>query len=151
MNKKIVIGAILFIAIASAVTKWSGGHWASIKNNDQSPADAAVSKNALTLDKQTPGSVVSVSSAVLEKKGFVVIHEKDGELFGKIIGSSVLLESGESNNISITLREPLQTGKSYLAVIDVDNGDGRYMPGIDHPVPSKDGSGEPFSVGFSPF
>ena len=149
MNKKIVIGAVLFIAIASAVTKWGGGHWAETQNSDEGPAGAAVSKNALTLDKQTPGSVVSVSSAVLEKKGFVVIHEKDGELFGKIIGSSILLEPGESSNISITLREPLQTEKSYFAVIDVDNGDRRYMPGTDHPAPSNDGSGEPFKVGFS--
>lgn len=105
--------------------------------------------NALSV-AQAAGNSVTIASVVLEKKGFIVIHEKDGENLGKIIGASALLQAGESNNVAIALREPLQDGKIYLAVLVVDNGDGRYMPGADRPVMSTtDTNGGPFKAEFS--
>jgi hypothetical protein len=151
MNKKITIGAIVFIVIISIATKLRGPYSAVNQNTDRNSASlpVAAGKNSVSVDDQAVGNSVMVSSVIMEKKGFVVIHEKDNESLGKIIGSSALFEAGESNNVSISLREPLQGGKKYLAVLDIDNGDGVFRPGVDHPVMSNDGNGGALKIEFS--
>jgi hypothetical protein len=157
MNKNVLIstgalGALLLLGVmgphgAAQFPSTSGG---AVKETAGTNLANVAAGNAISVDSQAAGNSVTISSVKLEKKGFVVIHEKDNELLGKILGSSALLDAGESNNVAITLREPLEEAETYLAVLVVDNGDGRYMPGIDHPVVSStDANGGPLKVDFS--
>lgn len=153
MNKKIIIGAVAALAILVGVSRFTDNRSPIVPSTEKSPASASIpmagGSNSVTVGDQAAGKSVTVSSVSLEKKGFVVIHEKDGDLLGKIIGSSALLEAGESSNVAIALRESLEEGKTYLAILVVDNGDGRYMPGADHPVVGNDANGGAFKVEFS--
>lgn len=158
MNKNVLIsaGALGILLLLGVLGPHGAVQFPSAPDGDAAKETAGTglavvgAGNALSVGKQVAGNSVTIASVGLEKKGFVVIHEKDGELLGKILGSSELLSPGESNNVAITLRESLQDGKTYLAVLVVDNGDGRYMPGADRPVMSTtDTNGGPFKAEFS--
>lgn len=153
MNKKNIIGAMAVFALLVGVSRFTDNRSPMVPSTEKTHSSASVpaagGNNSVTIGNQIAGKSVTISSVSLEKKGFVVIHEKDGDLLGKILGSSALLEVGESSNVSIALSEALKSGKTYLAVLVVDNGDRRYLPGIDHPVMSNEGNGGPFKVEFS--
>jgi hypothetical protein len=157
MNKKMLIGAAVILVILAGVSRFAGGKLPTISlskqkasSSESAPSAASVGNNSVTIGDQPAGGSVSISSVSVEKKGFAIVHGKDGDMLGKIIGASELLPPGEAKNLQITLREPTEAGKDYLIVLVVDNGDGRYMPGADRPVMSADGVGgalkTPFSV-----
>ncbi len=98
-------------------------------------------RSALAVKDQKAGSAVMVASVSLARKGFVIVHRMDGEMLGKIIGSSALLPAGESENIEITLREPLLKGEKHTATIHFDNGDGFFLPGNDLPAMNESSDG----------
>jgi len=100
-----------------------------------------VGKNALNINEQKVGKVATVSFVVLEKGGYVVIHEMSKGAPGKIIGASALLGAGESSNVSVSLSSALEDGKSYIAMLHVDNGDGTFDATSDAPVKSDDMDG----------
>jgi hypothetical protein len=152
MNKNVLVstGALMILLALGILGPHGAVQFPSAPDETAGTGLAVVGGgNALSVGNQTVGDSVIIASVGLEKKGFVVIHEKDGENLGKIIGSSALLGAGVSKNVLVTLRESLQDGKKYLAVLVVDNGDGRYMPGADRPVMSSTDIGGAFKVGFS--
>lgn len=93
-----------------------------------------VGNNALNVNEQMLGDKVVVSLAVLEKNGYVVVHRMEDGKPGKIIGTSVLLASGKTSNADVALTEVLQEGKSYIAMLHFDDGDGIFGADMDFPV-----------------
>ena len=62
---------------------------------------------------QKPGRFVNIGRIALSKKGYVAIHQEEVGKAGAVIGYSNLLNSGESNNFSVTLnRKSVVGGKS---------------------------------------
>lgn len=93
-----------------------------------------VGDNAVSVTDQKPGDEATVSLAVLGAPGYVVVHEKVGEEAGGTLGSSTLLPKGESQGVKVPLAIPLEIGKTYIAMLHLDNGDGVFDAGSDAPA-----------------
>ncbi len=87
---------------------------------------------------QTDTTSFKIARLVLEKPGFVVIHEDDNNKPGKIIGQSSLFTAGESRDLSVSVK--LEAGKNYFAVLYLDNGDGQFK--LENDPPAKNGQNE---------
>ena len=99
-----------------------------------------VGANAILVEHQKSGtSEVVVSLAVLEKAGYVVIHEDDNGVPGAIIGASALLPTG-GENIRVAVDKTLVDGSVYYAMLHVDDGDDTYDPAKDKPVTDAQGN-----------
>lgn len=94
----------------------------------------AVSSNAIYIGEQFPGAATTVSMALLEAPGFVVIHENGGDEPGKIIGISELLAKGESRNVVIPLSKNTREGDKLWVALYLDNGDKKFSPEKDKPA-----------------
>lgn len=94
-----------------------------------------VGKNSIYVADQAPGRSILVSVVNFEKPGFVVIHEDDNGVLGKIIGASRLLLSGEAKNLDpISLERETRDGETIYAMIHLDNGDGKFDSTVDKPA-----------------
>jgi hypothetical protein len=70
-------------------------------------------------DQQSDGSVVTVRSADLPEGGYVAVHDDsllDGEVVGSVVGNSSYLPAGESENVSVTLTEPINESGTLIAM-----------------------------------
>jgi hypothetical protein len=95
----------------------------------------------LSLDPQEPSGSITVSSATLDKPGFIAAFKTmdknipDGDNFSGVTG----LMEGKNENIEIPLREASKEGETYSVIIHVDDGDGIFeYPGDDLPSTFKD-------------
>jgi hypothetical protein len=78
----------------------------------------------ITVDDQNPGFLVVVSQVFVNAPSWVVIHEDVNGTPGNILGAR-LFEKGSNSGI-IQLLNSMKVGKSYLAVVHGDNGDGTF-------------------------
>ncbi|PSP85258.1 PGF-CTERM sorting domain-containing protein [Halobacteriales archaeon QS_6_64_34] len=80
--------------------------------------------------QSTDGESVTVESVTLQDGGFVTIHDAtllDGETFGSIRGTSMYLPPGTSENVTITLDEPLSEDTTLIPMAHRDtDGDEAY-------------------------
>lgn len=94
-------------------------------------------ENMVVVMEQRPGNTIIASQVYLAAPGFVVIHEDENGAPGAIIGSSVLLQAGESSKISITLSRPTQDGEKLHAMLHSDtDANGTFSASTDAPVQS---------------
>ena len=91
----------------------------------------------LSVSDQVAAGSIAVGTALLEKPGFVVVHENAGGQPGDLIGASHFLSAG--NNSGIKILVTTSAGNSYLAMIHNDDGDGAFNAENDRPA--TDGSG----------
>lgn len=100
-----------------------------------------VGDNAIAVSDFTAGDKVTVAMVVLEKPGYVVIHEDDLGKPGKVIGKSELVASEEAKNIEIKLDRKSVDGEILYAMLHTDDGDGKYeFPGADEPIKDEEGN-----------
>lgn len=88
-------------------------------------------------DQDGDGKTVTVEEVVLTgSKGFIAVHSDAGGAPGPVIGVSNLLEAGTTDDISITLTEPLTASASVFPMLHLDdNGNGTYeFPKADQPA-----------------
>lgn len=105
-----------------------------------------VAKSAIYVSEQKSGNTISVSIARLEKPGFAVVHEDINDKAGAILGASVLLPVGETENLSpISLSRTTTDGETVYAMLHFDDGDGKFNATKD--LPAIDSvSGEPITM-----
>ncbi len=96
---------------------------------------SATPSNSVLLSESNPGSVVTVSSAVLTKPGYIVISAINGtgDSIGeaKQVGLSSLLPAGSYKNIQIQLAASTTQSQTLVAVLYQDNGNGTFKQGDD--------------------
>ncbi len=95
-------------------------------------------------DQASNGNTVVVERADLPEDGFVTIHDASltaGAVFDSVRGSSPYLESGLSENVEITLDEPLTTTTQVYAMPHRDSNDNRVYDF----VTSEGGADGPFT------
>lgn len=99
----------------------------------------------VVINDQKPGGVVFVTSATLSTPSFIVIHEitVNGNL-GKMIGYKYFPKGTNPGKIDVS-PETLE-GRSYVALIHIDNGDNSFDMNADKPA--TDRSGKPITVVF---
>ncbi len=108
-----------------------------------------VGRNAIYVAEQSPSRNVSVAVARLEKTGFVAIHEDNAGKPGKILGTSGILQAGETKNLTpITLSRVTADGETLYAMLHLDDGDGVFDPVKDKPALDSLG-GEPVMMIFT--
>lgn len=136
MNTKIALIVVVLILAVLGVYYWGGDKNGTEQGQQviNNSTGMIVGKNALNVNEQRVGTTMSVSFVVLEKKGYVVVHEITDGKPGKIIGASALLPLGQSNNIAITLQASLKDGMSYIAMLHIDNDDGVFNATSDVPA-----------------
>lgn len=100
-------------------------------------------KPTLTIIPQKASDSIIVSSAVLDKPGFIAAYktmEKGIPDEKNFQGVSALL-NGEQKDIKIPLKEKSNPGDIYSVIIHVDDGDSLFeFPGDDRPSAFSDGS-----------
>ncbi|MBI5134076.1 MAG: hypothetical protein HZA81_01700 [Candidatus Taylorbacteria bacterium] len=131
MNRTIVaIGGLIVVVVVIFVAM--GKNDAS--NEVSTTAGFRVGANAINVNTQAAGGKINVSFAVLEKGGFVAIHEAVAGEPGRIVAASALLKAGESSDISIQLAERSEVGERYIAMLHTDDGNGTFDETADTPV-----------------
>jgi|GEM_PF-4922237 len=93
----------------------------------ESATTAGSSGPSITFEDQNgSGESVSVRSATLPQKGFVVINgTPNGSQ--QVLGASYLLDAGTSDNVRIELDQPVSESQSLTAVLYADsNGNGQF-------------------------
>ena len=149
MNKNIVIGIVVLVVIIFLVKSFRGNDKELGQGAiDNGASGFIVGKNALNVDEQTIGTVAEISLVILEKNGYVVVHEIVNEEPGKVLGASAFLQAGKSESVGFTLTEPLQEGKNYIAMLHLDNGDGIFNIDTDSVAKNDDADGSPVMMEF---
>lgn len=95
-------------------------------------------ENAVVTVEQRPGSSVTVSQVYLASPGYVVIHADNNGKPGDILGASVLLPSGESQNVQVTLSRKTADGEKLWSMLHSErNGNSTFEVAADTPVQSR--------------
>jgi PGF-CTERM protein len=101
---------------------------AMVNVSDMGQGTATVSLNNQTANGQADS--VTVASATLSQGGFVTIHDGtllDGDALGSVRGTSEYLESGDHEDIEVSLDEPYTESGSIIAMPHLDtNGNEQY-------------------------
>lgn len=103
------------------------------------------------MGNHTPAKLAVVDLATLTKPGFIAIYEDRNGQMGKLLGVSNLLTADTHENVSITLSRKTVNGEVLLAIVHIDNGDGKFDPpagGLGSDEPAKDESGSLVSAQF---
>lgn len=155
MNKNIIIGVVTILVIGvvgfNLIGKKSTEEEGTQGQRVMNPAGTMqmiVGDNALYVSEQKPGTTMLAQLVMIEDKGYVVIHESDNGKPGKIVGTSRLLEKGQTMDVSITLSAPLVDGKMYIAMLHVDNGDGVFNGATDAPAQNEEVDASPIMMEF---
>ena len=139
MNKYILIVGIIAIAIG-AIELFVRPTQVEEDQTGSPLSGLLVGSNAIYAADQQPGDTVSISMAVLQTSGYVVIHEDKDGAPGAILGSSKVLTQGQSTDVSISLSRTSQDGEILYAMLHVDDGDGAFDPTQDGPVKDDQGN-----------
>lgn len=154
MSKQATIWTVVIVAvlIILALVFWS-------KNDAEvqpTPAEntgevtGIVGENEINIGQQTAGSRTALVSFVfLQGDGYVVVHAKDANgRPGAVLGSSPLLTPGQSSDVSVPLNEAMVSGKSYIAMLHLDNNADAVFSETADPV-AQNGDGDEVLVEFS--
>jgi len=79
---------------------------------------------AVIINDQNAGLEVELTEVVLDKSGWVAIHEDAGGALGNILGAQ-LFDAGEGKG-TVSLLRATDPGKTYYAVVYTDNGDRQF-------------------------
>lgn len=105
------------------------------------PTDSSAMRaeeNMIVVMEQRPGNTITASQVYLAAPGFVVIHEDTNGAPGAIIGSSALLQAGESSDIKITLSRATKNGEKLHAMLHNDtDANGKFSATADKAVESR--------------
>lgn len=105
------------------------------------PSDTSAMRaeeNMIVVMEQRPGNTVTASQVYLAAPGFIAIHEDANGTAGAIIGSSALLQAGESSQIEIQLSRSVRDGEKLHAMLHNDtNANGIFNANTDLPVASR--------------
>ena len=131
MKKLLLVGAVIALFGAGCLAKTVTQQPSATETTDNR-APAAVPEaaptptieNSITVTDQKSGDAVMIEMVSIEKKGVVVVHEDDGGKVGKIVGTSSLLNAGETK--AVTVKMKIHADLSHLAMLHVDNGDGVF-------------------------
>ena len=90
-------------------------------------------ESTLFIPTQPVGNTVFVEYVSLSQSGFVVIETSEDGQPGKVVGVSILLAPGYTSLLQIPLFTPMGIDQTFFATVYLDNGDGRFTPGVDTP------------------
>ena len=96
-------------------------------------------KNAIDINDQPAGMIVTAALTVLNEQGWVAIHEDANGEPGWILGATLVF-AGERNNVAVELLRATEKGKTYYAMLHDDDGDKAFDMKKDFPIKDSTGS-----------
>ena len=102
------------------------------------PTGAMIARNAIIIHDQLAGINVKISQMCLEQVSWVVVREDDGTGAPGSILSAQLFDTSATNG-AVKLLRGTTIGKTYFAMIYIDNGDHAFDPKLDSPLLDNDG------------
>jgi len=105
---------------------------------DAMTGDASTSADSIRVSDQPEGVTVAIDQVMLDRVGWVVIHEDDNGTPSRILGAQ-LFDTGTRSGTVDLLRGTL-AGHRYYAMLHTDNGDHAFDPKKDTPILGSDGS-----------
>lgn len=130
MKKDDIFGGVILLIVIAAI-----GLFLYFARPAPELAYAPVEIAGSLIAATAPGDGEVDITTTLIKPGFVTIHKSIGSAPGPIIGSTGLIAVGE-NSVTILTSELMEPGSSYIALLHVDNGDGKLVISQDMPVTS---------------
>lgn len=112
----------------------------STGNTTNTTSGSRIAGDAIYVPDQKPGDSVNIGLVDIQDGGYVVIHEADNGVPGAIVGASVLLSSGEKQNVEVNVSRELDEGEEFIAMLHNDNGDGTFNAADDAPVQDENGN-----------
>ncbi len=100
----------------------------------------APTDSSFLIPTQQPGMVVLVEFAALNYPGFIVIQESLNGQPGGILGVSIFLKEGLTEQVQIMLQRPMGLDETFFATAYLDNGDERFNPETDTPLYDSSGT-----------
>ncbi|MDD5269474.1 MAG: hypothetical protein PHO08_20585 [Methylococcales bacterium] len=102
------------------------------------PRGAMIARNAIIVCNQLADINLKISQMCLEQVSWVVVREDDGAgAPGSILGAQLFDTS--ATNGAVKLLRSMTIGKTYFAIIYIDNGDHAFDPKLDSPLLDNDG------------
>ncbi len=124
-------GAQLSNQVPNYQSNYSSNSASNANQQSNSPAPTAPS-DSVAVSTQRAGNEVDIDQVKLSQPGFIEIHEVVDGKPGKIIGGSKLLPAGTRQDVIIKVA--IVAGKSYIAMLHVDDGDGKFDAKKDLPL-----------------
>ena len=140
------LAAVIVILLLAGVFFWyfyqANPETEQTSNDGASSASGMrIEENMVVITEQRPGNVVVASQIHIASPGFVVIHEDKNGLPGAILGSSPILQAGDSQQVTIKLSRAVRDGERLHAMLHNDtDASGTFGAPPDAPVRSRLGS-----------
>lgn len=129
----LIVGYVLFdrptTVLSPTGKELTRGDSKTAANKSTNPTS---SSDLLSVKEQIPGDVVLVDRVVMEKAGWVAIHDDLGGQPGNILGA-YYLPAGEHSGQLVPLLRGMKDETSYIAVIHNDDGDKVFDYKLDLP------------------
>lgn len=133
----LIILVIAAIVIGGYIILFGMPEPESEKTEEVTTSGFRAENNAVAAQDQQPGSSVIISQVVLENAGYVVIHENSNGTPGTVLGSSMLLSEGQTDNVTVELSRQTQEGETLFAMLHVEsNNNSSFELSTDGPVMS---------------
>ena len=140
MNKYLwVVGLLVVLGLGYYLIKGRTPAPTTTEVATEETATVPGEKNLVLVSDYTAGKTATVARVVLEKPGYVMIHEDASGKPGAIIGTSAFLPAGESSDVVVNLKRASNDGEVLYAMLHMDDGDGKFNATVD--VPLTDSSG----------
>ena len=140
MNKYLwVVGLLVVLGLGYYLIKGRTPAPTTTEVATEETATVPGEKNLVLVSDYTAGKTATVARVVLEKPGYVMIHEDASGKPGAIIGTSAFLPAGESSDVAVNLKRASNDGEVLYAMLHTDDGDGKFNVTVD--VPLTDSSG----------
>ena len=141
MNKYLwVVGLLVVLGLGYYLIKGRTQTPATTEVATEETATVPGEKNLVLVSDYTAGKTVTVARVVLEKPGYVMIHEDASGKPGAIIGTSTLLSAGESTDVVVNLKRAGKDEEVLYAMLHMDDGDGKFVATTDLPVTDSQGN-----------
>lgn len=108
-------------------------------HGEQPAGKLRVRGDALFVAPQRPGDSIKVTMTFPSAPSFVVVYKDDNGEPGALLGVSDLLAAGDQGGTVVKLTSPVKQGDKLIAVLQRDNGDGKFNAGADLAVKLPEG------------
>lgn len=141
MRFKLVLPIFLLLLGAAATTFWyfSSNNTKAQENNASELAEQKTSVEELIITPQTPTDNVVVDSASLNKDGFLIVRQMEGDKLSQIVEMSKPLKAGTHTNITIPLGSTDVSSMELIVMVYEDYENDGIFNDLDMPALNENG------------
>lgn len=133
----VLLGSAAYYFLGAGAVDDQGDAFEDEAMNTSDSSAMRAEENMVVVSEQRPGRTVTGSIISLAAPGYLVIHEDNNGAPGAVLGSSALLQAGESTEVKVTLSRASRDGETLHAMLHFEKGGNTtFAAAEDTPVPS---------------